>query len=120
MHQRYDLAVKQRAHQAAAHTIFTECLPTGKNWAQEWTVQVEAWEADSNAPNPYFREVKHRCIGITSSVTVADKATDASEAVVRHRLKEQERRAEEKGATRLHVVGPAATVAMGLLLEDKQ
>lgn len=59
MHQRLGLAVKQHACQAAAHIIFTECLPAEKNWAQEWTVQVEAWEADNSAPNPYFREVKH-------------------------------------------------------------
>ncbi len=51
---------------------------------------------------------------------MTDKVIDALEAVVKHRLKEQERHAEEKGATHLHSLGPVATVAMGLLLEDKQ
>ncbi len=69
MHQRYDLMVKQHVRQAAAHIIFTECLPAGKNWAQQWTVQVEAWEADNNMSNPYFREVKCRCLQLASSAS---------------------------------------------------
>ncbi|PBK66563.1 hypothetical protein ARMSODRAFT_977475 [Armillaria solidipes] len=31
---------------------------TDKNWAQEWTKQVEAWESNYEVPNPYFKEAK--------------------------------------------------------------
>ncbi|KAK0432730.1 hypothetical protein EV421DRAFT_1910718 [Armillaria borealis] len=61
--------------QAAAHTVFTESLPQDKNWVEEWTVMVEKWEANDSAPNPYFKEAKY-----------------ASEAVVKHRLKERDRK----------------------------
>ncbi len=39
--------------------VFTESLPQDKNWAEEWTIMVEKWEANDTAPNPYFKKAKH-------------------------------------------------------------
>ncbi|SJL16810.1 uncharacterized protein ARMOST_20339 [Armillaria ostoyae] len=54
-------------------------------------------------PNLYFQEAKH-----------------AYEAVVKHRLKEQDHAALAKGGIKLHTCGPAASIRMGLLIEDTQ
>lgn len=43
-----------------------------------------------------------------------------SEAVVKLHLKEKDCQAAAKGAIALHACGPAAVVAMGLLIEDTQ
>ncbi|KAK0430927.1 hypothetical protein EV421DRAFT_1893439 [Armillaria borealis] len=48
----------QAGKQSAVHLVFTELLPTNKNWAQEWTKLVETWEGNYDTPNPYFKEAK--------------------------------------------------------------
>ncbi|KAK0232588.1 hypothetical protein IW262DRAFT_1451047 [Armillaria fumosa] len=59
LHEKLECAVQESARQATIHIAFTESLPTDKNWVQEWTRQVETWEQDSDATNPYFKEAKH-------------------------------------------------------------
>ncbi|KAK0488272.1 hypothetical protein EDD18DRAFT_1110250 [Armillaria luteobubalina] len=46
--------------------------------------------------------------------------TDASEALMKHRLKEQDRILAVKGAMKLHSCSPAAAMGMGLLIEEMQ
>ncbi|PBK60375.1 hypothetical protein ARMSODRAFT_1026563 [Armillaria solidipes] len=103
LHTHLELAMSQYARQAGIHMVFTDSLPMDRNWAQEWTEQVEAWEKNNQLPNPYFHEAKH-----------------ASEAAVKYRLKEKDRVAVAKGGVKLHKCGPAATIGMGLLIEDAQ
>lgn len=47
--------------------------------------------------------------------------TDASEATVKHHLKEQDHvTAAAKGSVHLHVCGPTAAIGMGLMIEESQ
>ncbi|SJL16809.1 uncharacterized protein ARMOST_20338 [Armillaria ostoyae] len=52
LHKRLERVMTQVAWQLVIHVAFTESLPMEKNWAQEWTKQVDMWERNNDVVTP--------------------------------------------------------------------
>ncbi|KAJ7238471.1 hypothetical protein C8J57DRAFT_1528783 [Mycena rebaudengoi] len=97
---RLDAAVIERVEQTKAFKVFSaeqaERIPA-------WKEMVHEFERDPSRPNPYACEVK----GLT-------------EAQVRLKFSEEEKRRVEASVPSLHDVSPSSFIAAGLELEDQQ
>jgi len=80
---------------------------------------VVAWEKDKTKPNPYFTE-KTGMSPFDRGLLSAKMKLVPTEAEVRFRLQEDERRAIADGNVKIHETSATSLLAAGLALEESQ
>jgi hypothetical protein len=80
---------------------------------------VLAWEKDKKQPNPYLNE-KTGMVLIDPFLRYANLKVVPTEAEIRLRLQEDERRTIVDGSVQLHEMSATSLLATGLMLEESQ
>ena len=112
------LAVPERDRHQKAHDDFNRTLPN-PSYQERWTAMVVAWEKDKTKPNPYFTE-KTGMSPFDRGLLSAKMKLVPTEAEVRFRLQEDERRAIADGNVKIHETSATSLLAAGLALEESQ
>jgi hypothetical protein len=81
---------------------------------------ITAWEADKSKPNPYFTKKTGEVHSIYYLLHILIKMLVPTEAEVRFRLQEDERKAVLDGGVKIHEMSATSLLAAGLTLEESQ